>query len=788
MNGIVKVAPDNNSQFFFISLLAVVGITVIGFFPLYGVNGLFIKNLLLPIFAGLLLIVIAIQSLKNGAFALPDKKTSWTILFFLVVMLASALFASSPRNALFGTLGETPSFAILFSLVIIFYIASQTMKKFSHLLGLLFVASVGYMIAFLHVILRLIFGSSFLSFGFFNSFTSSLLGSWTDFALFSLLMVILSVICLEMGKFVRLAKWIAFTVGILGIIGLFLANIPWIWILAGAVLIIICIYIFSLAYWNPEKSLYEKGRPAPWYSLAALIIVLSGFLFGGVIISPISNIRSLGYNEIYPNVMATARAGWASIHENPIIGSGVSGFDHVWNKIKPVSLSGTESGSFEFSTGYSFITTLLATTGILGIIAILLVIVAVIRQYVILYKKGFRDSSHRFTGALVIGGSVLLSVITIVDYPGTSLLVLWAVFLGALWSLAHEDDDHIVEFTNNPKTSLMGIIAVIVLIFVGGAFIYITVRQIASVRSYSSAVKSFSKNDQSTGLQHLTIANQLWPTDFYNRTLANQVLTQVQTLKPDQNMAKDALAREVQRVLSIAMSYADISTKLDPKNYRNWIVLGNVYQFFTTLNVEGAADRAKDAYTKAQQLSPNDRTLDLISADLSLAQGNTDAAKTLVQQSIEKYPTTNAYIWLYGQDVQAKNYADAEKQLVNALGINNSNVAVLTELGTLYFVQGKYSDAVPVFERSLSLNRNQPATFAYLGVSYEAVGKTDQANQVFDFLKKQLPDSADKLISKVREQKGGAVTPVVENQTDTTAPAASAETKKPATTPTKPKQ
>lgn len=768
MDGVVKVAPDNNSQFFFISLLVVVGLTIVGFLPLFGVNGLFIKNLMLPIFAGVLLVVVAIQSLKNGSFALPDKKTSWTILFFLLVMLASALFASAPRNALFGTLGETPSLAVLFSLIVIFYVASQTMKKFSHLLGLLFVVSIGYMIAFLHVVLRLIFGASFLSFGFFTTFTSSILGSWTDFALFSLLMVILSIICLEMGKFVRLAKWTALTVGIFGIIGLFLANIPWIWILAGAVLIIICIYIFSLAYWNPEKSLYEKGRPAPWYSLAALIVVLVGFLFGGVIMSPIANHRSLAYNEIYPNVMTTARAGLASLRENPITGTGVSGFDYVWNKVKPVGLSGTQSGSFEFSTGYSFITTLLATTGILGIIAILLVIAMVIRQYAILYKKGFRDSSHRFTGALVIGGSVLLSVITFVDYPGTSILVLWAVFLGALWSLAHEDDEHHVEFTNNPKTSLLGILSVIILIFVGGAFIYITIRQIASVNAYSSAVKSFSNNDQSTGLQHLTSANQLWPTDFYNRTLANQVLAQVQTLQPDANTPKDALTREVQRVLSIAMSYADVSTKLDAKNYRNWIALGNVYQFFTGLNVEGAADRAKDAYAKAQALSPNDRTLDLVSADLALAQGNTDAAKTLVQQSIAKYPTTNAYIWLYSQDIQAKNYADAETQLTNALGINNNNVGVLTELGTLYFVQGKYASAIPAFERSLSLNRNQPAAFAYLGVAYEAAGKTDQANQVFEFLKKQLPDTADKLIEKVRAQKGGAVTPTVETPAETT--------------------
>ncbi len=289
VDGIARLSPESNSQFFFISLLAIVAIISIGFFPLFGINGLFIKNLIVPIFAGILLIVIAVQSLKNGYFSLPDKNTSWAIFGFLLVVLISSIFASAPRNALFGTLGEAPSFALLFSMVIIFYVASIAIKKISHILGLLLVIAGVYVVTFLHVILRVIFGPAFLSFGFFNTLTSSLVGSWTDFALFSLLIVILSVICLEMGKFVKTAKWAALTVGIFGIIGLFLSNISWVWILAGAILIIVSIYIFSLAYWNPEKASYEKGRPAPWYSLATFIVILVGFLFGSVITSPLSS-------------------------------------------------------------------------------------------------------------------------------------------------------------------------------------------------------------------------------------------------------------------------------------------------------------------------------------------------------------------------------------------------------------------------------------------------------------------------------------------------------------------
>ncbi len=188
-SGLARFSPQDHSQFFFISLLVVVAITALGFFPLFGINGLFIKNLILPIFGGFLLIVIALQSLKNGYFTLPDKRTSWTLLAVLLVTLVSSVFATAPRNALFGTLSGAPSFALILSLVIIFYIAYVSFKKFSHILGLLFVMSGVYIITFLHVLLRVVFGPQFLSFGFLNTLTGTLIGSWTDFALFSLLML-----------------------------------------------------------------------------------------------------------------------------------------------------------------------------------------------------------------------------------------------------------------------------------------------------------------------------------------------------------------------------------------------------------------------------------------------------------------------------------------------------------------------------------------------------------------------------------------------------------------------
>lgn len=765
---IAYVAPKNHSQFFFISLLVVTLTSALIFLPLFGVNALFIKNLLLPIFSGLLLIILALQFLKNGSFTLIDKKTSWGILLFLLIMLVSGLFAAAPRNSLFGSLGEAPSFSLLFSLTIIFFIASIAIKKFSHVLGLLVTVGTIFSVAFLHIFLRLIFGSSFLSFGFFNTFTSSLIGSWTDFGIVSLLLLVLSVICLEMGKFVKFAKLITLKLAILSIIGLFLVNIGWLWFLVGGFLIIISIYMFSIAYWDTEKLSYERSRAIPWYSLGAFIIVIIGMLFGSVFLGFLGKYRTLNYQEIYPNISATTKAGWVDITQRPLTGIGLSNFDTLWNKIKPVQLSGTSSGSVEFTSGYSFVATIVTTTGVLGIIAVIILIVLILSRYYRVYQKGFSDISERFTTTIVLAGSLVLSFVVMLDYPGVIVLILWTLFMGALWGMFSQTEEYSISFIHDPRTSFFGMMVVLLLVFVGGSFIYINIRKTASVVQYSQALQQLTNNDQNKAIVHFVRANQLWGMDFYNRSLANQVLAQVRNLQVNQNTSKEILSQEVQRILSIGLSYADTATKMDPKNYRNWITLGNVYQFFSTLKIEGSFEKARDAYTTAKTLSPNDTTLDLLFADLDVSAGNTQSATKTIKDSISKYPTASAFTWLYQQDILDKQYDQAETNLASAVQLDPNNSQLLSELGTLLYARAKYQSAITVFERSLTLNRLQPNIFAALGVAYESVGKTDQATQIFDFLNKQLPDTAQKFIDQARAQKGIVSVPQVSEPIVTT--------------------
>lgn len=762
LSGVSEKQTETSSHSLFIGILVTFVLSAIAFVPLFGLNGLLVRNLVVPILAGAVLIIIAVQSLKQGYFVLVDKKSPWLLLGFSGLLLITSLFAVSSRNALFGGFDAAPSFISLFSLVIFLYAASISLKKFSRIFGLLMTVSFVYVVVFIHQIVRIVFGPSVLSFGFLNSTTSSLLGSWIDFSVFSLLIVVFAVICLEIGKFVRTAKWVALTVGIFGLIGLFLTNISWVWVLAGAILIVTSIYLFSFAYWNPEKLSYDRGRVIPWYSISAFVIVMIGILFGNFITSFISQVRPITYNEVAPTVTATFRAGVNNIKEKPLFGTGLGSYDAAWNKIKPISFSGSEIGSAEFSQGDSFVGAHIATTGIVGIIAWLLFVVFLGNIYYRLLKNGFWNSADRFSSTLVMTGSLLFTFVAFIYYPSASVLILWVLFVGALWGIVHEKE-HKISFIDDPRTSFFGILAVLLIILIGGIMSYMSTRKVISAFNYSSALQSFAVNDLQNGVQKLVRANSAWFTDFYNRALANQVLTEVRSLPAPSQENQDALAREVQRVLSTGLSFADSATRLDPGNYRNWVVLGNVYQLFTNLGVEGALERTQESYDKAASLSPNDRTLDILFANLLASQGKMADAEAKVTESLNTWPTTDGFLWMYQRNISQEKYVAAEQNLINAYQTNTANYSVATELGLLYFNQGKYAQAIPAFQQSLLINRFQPAVFAYLGVTYERAGQTAAAQEVYDFLRRELPEQADTLISQVKGVR-------VNNQTPTTTP------------------
>lgn len=754
------VAEKYDNKLLFTSLLVLLVISTLGFLPLFGIDALAIKYHVVVFFGSLFLVIIALQSLKRGSFILPGRKTSWGLFAIFLSTLLSSVFVYTPKIALFGNLSGAPSFFLIMSLMIVFYIAITTFTNFSRVLGLFATVAAAYTVIFLHQIIRIIFGAQVLTFGFIGNLTGSVIGSWSDFALVSLLVVIFSMICLEVGKFVGSAKWMAISAGIMGMIGLYLTNIRWIWILAGAALVVFALYVFSIGYWNRQKVSYEKGRTIPWYTLGAFVFVILGIIFGTLITNTISKSRPLYYSEVSPSFKSTMQAGVASIKARPIFGTGIGSFDTVWNKVKPVGLSGSTAGAAEFTTGYSFITTQIATTGVVGLLVWLFVIIACLYKFIIVIRQEPTDAADRFTRISIITGAFLLSVISVIHYPGILILTLWAIFMGGLWSIVHSPENAI-EFTDTPRKSLIGMILVFVSIILAGFVMLIVLRKVVSIGAYSSSLKSFSRNnDRNIGLQKLVKANQWWSTDFYNRILASQAIVEAQNLKPTEGTSQDVLVKQVQNILSIGVSYAQASVDANQKNYRNWLSLGDQYKFLAELKIDGAADRAKDAYTKARELSPNDTTLQLPFAYLATVAGDSEGALKIVADSIKEYPTSDAYLWMYQRDVAAKDYSAAEKDLIDILNIDNYNTTVLSELGMLYFVQDKFSNAIPVFIQSLAVNRSQPMIFAYLGVSYERVGKTDEATKIFAFLKEQLPNQAQQLIDQARKQNQSAPAPV----------------------------
>ena len=61
-----------------------------------------------------------------------------------------------------------------------------------------------------------------------------------------------------------------------------------------------------------------------------------------------------------------------------------------------------------------------------------------------------------------------------------------------------------------------------------------------------------------------------------------------------------------------------------------------------------------------------------------------------------------------------------------------SSAANYFELGTAYYVAGRWDDAVSTFEKSVGMDANQGFAYYYLGLLYAARGQQDKAQAALD--------------------------------------------------------
>lgn len=379
-------------------------------------------------------------------------------------------------------------------------------------------------------------------------------------------------------------------------------------------------------------------------------------------------------SEVSPTHGATLDVAKSVFREGPraaLFGSGPGTFGLDWSKYKNVSVNQTVFWNIRFNQGASWLTTLAATTGILGVFAYLLFLAIPFLLFLkrILNLGGFgtnganeeRDDSGNsgnaglslptaaFLGlvALILSAFLysaslstvlllflMISVISVMLADGRAKEVADAARAGSedgrngnkesFWDI----ENATIRF-EHPWTVFLSSLVIILFLSLGVAAMYFEVGRMRAAFAVQAGVEAFNKNDVDKSIAEFERAAGLEPSNFQHY----QSLSQIHASKINDLIQRALKGENVQQSfqaeVSRAVNASQASVALNPQEPSVWRIQGRVYETIIPF-IQGSERLAFDSYGRAADLDPLNPTawIDLGRAKVAFA----DRLQTILSQ------------------------------------------------------------------------------------------------------------------------------------------------------------
>ncbi len=735
----------------FTILLATIFTSVFFFIPYTPVTLDASKGFLLSIGMALSLFFWLIARLGEGRFSFPKEKLLLAGAGIVLVFLVASFFSSSHYVSLFGGGFEIGTFGSMLILFILFFLSSiyfQTEKRIWQFYGALFLgAFILAVFEFVHVFI----GVDRMLPGLLGGIASgNLVGSWNDFGLFFGLVAILSLFTLEFLHTRVLYRVLHYFLLISGMLFLMIINVPIIWLLVG--LFAVLVFVYNISLQQAEVTIVRDGDTRKKFPFTALIVVFICliFLVGNNLIGGwISQYVSVNNQEVRPSIVTTAQITYKALQHNVFFGTGPNTFSSAWSLWKPQQITQTVFWNTDFVNGFGLIPTFVATTGVIGLLAWIVFFIFFVKKGIRAVRIALGDSlSNYFIVAnLVIS---LYSWISIIVYtPNIIMLMLGFASTGILIGImVYKQETKVISFSflTDPRNSFFSILGLMVFM-IGTLFLtYVYIEKFTSIMYFSKGVVQQGSSLESLvkSERMLTNAITLDKNDVYYRTLSQIYLAQLGAVLSDKSISQDTLKSNVQQLVTLAESSAGQAVTQNPKQYLNYVNLGNVYSGLVSLSVTNSYESALAAYNKARELSPRNPSIFLSLAELEFNRKNNTGARAFIQQALDMKSNYVDAIFLLAQIETAEgNLSGAIKQAERAGELNPNDSTVFFRLGLLRYNANSFSDAVSAFERAVILNPNYLNARYFLAQSYQKTGRTADARTQLELLNKLVPDNQD---------------------------------------------
>ncbi len=723
----------------------------------------FNKQTLLIILILVSLFAWLLKSLIEEKISLDLNWANLAPLVFILVVGGATLFSAYRYASFWGwPLAIPASFITSLALVLFYFLSVHLFRKPEEVFGLILVTVASSLLIALLAVPQIL-GKFIFSFDFSKSASFNTIGSLNALSLFLAIVVPLAVSLLfvSRSKLVKLAIWL-FLITALFLLLAINFQTAWLILLISSSIIL----VFGIA----KREFFNLSR----MSLPMFLLAIA--LFALAIKTPLIPTLNLP-TEVSPSFGASLQIAFDTIKnfKPPIswlFGSGPGTFVYDYSRYKPIEINQTVFWGTRFVSSSSEVTDRLATTGFLGLISFLaLIVIGLARGLMALVSREFPRTTVDWTLLVGVLASLASASLTLFLYPGNlSLMFLFWLLLAMVFSLAggrlkHFDLRANIEPTDAKKAKMAKPAAIVIVSFVFiialissmGIFFVQGQRYVAEV-NYASAINDVQKNDNTAAANHLGNAIRLTGSaqDNYWRDLAQVYLFRINDELNNASTTQQEKSQRVNDLLQSLVATAKSSSDVASNNVANWAIRGYVYSNIMSL-ISGADQWAIDVYNQAIKLEPTNPSLYTALGQVYASQADTlaqdkekatemqkalDNARTSFAKAQElKSDYAPARFQLAMIDVRENKIKDAITKLEETKLLAPSDTGLAFQLGLIYQADNQLDKAQAEFERAVVLDPNYSNARYFLGLIYDKKGEKQKAIEQFEKLVALNPDN-----------------------------------------------
>jgi len=609
-------------------LYSLVFLTPIFFLPTTVLPVVINKQMLVSVFAFLLLILWMLKIMITGKLRLAWGRISWSVLLLIIILGASTFASGARTQSLWGMNFEPDTFYSFVLYALVFFLVSNLVEK-QDVVNILFVflASSGVLslVFLVQSLISPVFPWDFAQGAGFNS-----VGSVQSLSVFLGGMFILLIGLMNSDLVKKRIRILMGFLGVLLFLAIFLINywIAWLGIVFGTGIIL----------WNMVKNIENtfaqqdfKKFILPLFILVFALIFIR-FPFRGIIGLPAE--ISLTHLATWDIVEKTLEQST----KNLILGSGPATFQYQHSLLRGIELNLGDFWQLQFGQGSSAFLTFLTCFGVLGGLILLKIAIVFLWQGI---KKLRRNELKNEQLAVFATG--VYALICGVSYA-INLSLMFSLFLMlGLWVSLTENRKEFL-FTQSPQKAFL--IMLLGVVFMAGSVItiYGVSQKYIAALDYAQGIQAINVLGQEPedvrsvklgeAILKINKATQLDPKDIYFRNLAQAFLIQINQILNNEELEQEQVQALFQQAVSNIELSAATGAQVNPQNSQNFVQLGSMYENMGVLNVEGANDLAILNFEQARELDPQSPFIPFNIARVYFSDEQMDKAEEELQKSL----------------------------------------------------------------------------------------------------------------------------------------------------------